>query len=187
MDFGKVLFSLQGRMGQQDYWIGVLIIIGAQIVGSLFLGPLMPLLWFALIWVGIAVYGKRLHDAGRSAWIHLIPWAIWLVLLIICFSVVGAAIVGFVVGLDGAEPSASDAFGLVGTLGAGLAILGLSYVVWMVYTVWVGLLPSEDHDNVYGPVPGGDGATSANTGAAAASVGAPLASEGTSADEAPKS
>ncbi len=188
MDIGHVLFRVQGRIGQQDFWIGVLIILGAHFIGSTFLSFLMPLLWLALVWVGIAVYGKRLHDAGRSAWIHAIPWAIWLALFIVgTLFLVGAGIHGIFLGIDGNDPSASDVFSMIATGGIGLAVYGLSYLVWMVYTVWVGLLPSDEGENAYGSAPGGDGGTAANASAAAASAGPPLASEGTTTDDTPKS
>lgn len=66
MDWQFLLFNPNGRIGPRDYWIGVAIIIGGNLLADV-LPVLGGLLWLLLIWVGLCVYGKRLHDAGRSA------------------------------------------------------------------------------------------------------------------------
>ena len=190
MDIGHVLFRPSGRIGQQDFWIGVLIIIGAHILSAL-LGPLQIIAWLGLIWVGFAVYGKRLHDAGRSAWIHVLPWAVWLALTIA--SVVflaGAGVFAIFMGTNGGDPSASEIMSLVAAGGMGLALTGISYLVWLIYTIWVGLLPSDAGDNAYGSPPGDDAASVATASAVSGSTGEPLKGEITRADpstDAPKS
>lgn len=182
MDIGHVLFRPNGRIGQQDFWIGVLIIIGAHILSPL-LGPLQIVAWLGLVWVGFAVYGKRLHDAGRSAWLHVLPWAIWLGLMIVAaVFLAGAGVFAIIMGTNGGDPSASDIMGLVAAGGMGLALTGLSYVIWLVYTIWVGLLPGDTSENAYGSPPTGDAATAATASAASGSAGAPLEGEITRAD-----
>lgn len=147
-NIGNLLFSPNGRIGQQDYWIGVLIIIVAN-----FIAGFIPILGFiislALIWVGIAVYGKRLHDAGKSAWLHAVPWG-----LSILFGILGMVFAG------GAVMSAMMAGGEVDpvaviTAGGTFALfMMLSFLVWIVYTIWVGVMKGDPGANEYGAPPG---------------------------------
>jgi uncharacterized membrane protein YhaH (DUF805 family) len=172
MNIGNVLFSPNGRIGQQDYWIGVLIIIGGNIVAGVLpiIGTLIAL---GLIWVGISVYGKRLHDAGKSAWLHVIPWTASIVLFIIgTFMVVGGAISAGLMS-NGDDLSPEQIMTLVSAGGAGLAVMGLSTLVWIAYTIWVGVLAGEPTDNAFGSVPGADAAP-----APQAPAGGPGPSEG---------
>lgn len=152
MNIGHVLFSPNGRIGQQDYWIGVLIII----LCNLFL-TWIPLLGFliglGLIWVGVAVYGKRLHDAGRTAWIHAIPWAVSLVLLVVSFMIFGGAIISAVMAGDAGDDAGAAAAAIGGGLGF-VAVQSIGFLVWIGYTIWVGLLTGEPGENRFGPVPG---------------------------------
>ncbi len=176
MDFGHVLFRLNGRIGKQDFWIGVLIIVGGNVLMGL-TGPLAPFLWLALLWVGVAVYGKRLHDAGRTAWYHAFVWALSLVLGGIGTVVMAGTAISAGILSDGADLSVEQVLTMLSVGGVGLLIFGLSNLVWIIYTIWVGLMPGDPGDNAYGPPPTGDAATSATASAAAASTGAPLAGE----------
>lgn len=91
MNLGHVLFSPNGRIGQQEYWIGILILVGSNVFLTWI--PLLGLLvWLALIYMGICIYGKRLHDIGKSAWIHAGVWALQLVIGMIGFAMAGGAI-----------------------------------------------------------------------------------------------
>lgn len=87
MNLLSLLFSLQGRIGRGQYWLGYLVLLAVAVVSwlALFAGlgneniPLLlvpiALLPFSL-WIAICVMGKRYHDRGKSAWwilICLIP------------------------------------------------------------------------------------------------------------------
>jgi uncharacterized membrane protein YhaH (DUF805 family) len=165
MNIGHVLFSPNGRIGQQDYWIGLLIIIGGNIVASV-LPVIGFILWLVLVWMGVAVYGKRLHDAGKSAWLHVIPWAITIVTFII--GVVMIAMAGVTAGLmsDGGDLSPEQIGALLSGGAGGLAVMSLSTLVWIGYTIWVGVMKGEPQANAHGPVPGGqvNPAPAASTG-----------------------
>lgn len=150
MNLGHVLFSPNGRIGQQDYWIAILIIIGGNIVSS-FVPVLGVILWLGLIWVGIAVYGKRLHDAGKSAWLHVIPWALSIVFTIVgAVMIIGGAISAGLMS-QGDELTQEQIIALVSGGGGGLAVMGLASLVWLAYTIWVGVMKSEPHANAHGP------------------------------------
>lgn len=152
MNISQTLFSLNGRIGQQDFWVGVLIIFGGNIVGSV-LGPLVIITWPLFVWVGIAVYGKRLHDAGRTAWIHLIPWVISLVTVVLgTVMIIGGAVSAGLMSNDG-ELSREQIMALLTGGGGGLAVMSLSTLVWLAYTIWVGVLKGDPQTNVYGAPP----------------------------------
>ncbi|PWE16518.1 hypothetical protein DDZ18_12165 [Marinicauda salina] len=168
MNIGHLLFSPNGRIGQQEYWIGVLIIIAANIVANF-----IPILGFivslGLIYVGVCVYGKRLHDTGRTAWIHAVPWAVSIVLGIIGMIMVGGAVFAAMSGSGEVDMAAM----MAGSSGAFL-VFSLSFLVWIAYTIWVGVLKGDAGANQYGePVLAG----AAAGGAAPAQPSAPPASD----------
>ncbi|MEQ8406508.1 MAG: DUF805 domain-containing protein [Oceanicaulis sp.] len=168
MDWSKVLFDPNGRIGQQPFWIGVLIIVAGNLVL-----PAIPIIgwiaWIALIWVGIAVYGKRLHDAGKTAWLHAIPWALNIILTIIGLAIFGVSLIQLI--LDAAqndEPSTQSIIGIITASGGLLLMVLLGTLVWIGYTIWVGMLKAEPGANQYGPAPVLEGeareSSSASTG-----------------------
>lgn len=148
MNIGQALINPNGRSPQNEYWVGILILIAANIVSG-FIPVLGTLIWIGLIYVGVCVYGRRLHDAGKSAWLHAIPWAVSIVLGVIgSFFIIGAIIA--------AVQSGDEDFNVIAVLsasGGALAFFGLSYLVWIVYTIWVGLLKGDPGANRFGPSP----------------------------------
>jgi uncharacterized membrane protein YhaH (DUF805 family) len=159
MNYQGLLLNPNGRIGQREFWIGVLIIIAGNLVAGFV--PLVGLLLsLALIYVGVCVYGKRLHDAGRSAWWHALPWAITLVLAI--RGVIAAVTTVWNIDLAAATDGLESDAGLVDVLrlvdlsdlfAMGLAALGwlvLGWVAWLIYTLWVGWAVSVPEDNAHG-------------------------------------
>lgn len=147
MDMQYVLLNPNGRIAQREFWIGVLVLIGGNILSGV-LPAVGGLLWLFLIYVGVCVYGKRLHDTGRSAWLHVIPWGITILLSTIGGVLMGGAILSAVLSGDEVNPWAFI------TAGSGFAVMmGLSNLVWLVYTLWVGLSAGQAGANAYGPAP----------------------------------
>lgn len=147
MDLQYVLLNPNGRIAQREFWIAVLILIAGNVLAGV-LPVLGGLLWLFLIYVGVCVYGKRLHDAGQSAWVHVIPWGITLLVSIVGGIMIGGAIISAALAGENFTPWA-----LI-TAGSGFAIMmGLSNLVWLVYTLWVGLAQSMAGVNAYGPAP----------------------------------
>lgn len=176
MNLGHVLFSPNGRIGQQDFWIGILILIGGNIIVNVL--PLIGgILWLGLIWVGIAIYGKRLHDAGKSAWLHVIPWALSFLFAIIGATIIigGAVSAGLI--SEAGDMTPQQIIALIFSGGLGLLFISLSLLVWLIYTIWVGVMKGDAGENAYGSPPGADAATAANVAAASSAAGAPPASE----------
>lgn len=87
MNFASLLFSMQGRIGRGQYWLGYCVLLAICLVAwmALFAGQdqqnlLLLLVPIALLpvslWISICIMAKRYHDRGKSAWwilICLIP------------------------------------------------------------------------------------------------------------------
>ncbi|MBB5208290.1 DUF805 domain-containing protein [Chiayiivirga flava] len=95
MDWGKFLFSFNGRISRKAFWIFLLVMIAIQVVIA-FLSP-APVVdpantdpmaamtaayaatpWWSwllsvlFLYIGLAVYAKRWHDQDRSGWWNLL-------------------------------------------------------------------------------------------------------------------
>lgn len=97
MNFVSVLFSMQGRIGRGQYWLGYLVLVAIAFIAwlALFAGlggqnldsqnfdsQNLVLLFVPIVltpfslWMSICIMAKRYHDRGKSAWwilICLIP------------------------------------------------------------------------------------------------------------------
>lgn len=75
MGIGGILFNPQGRINANQFWRGLIILIGLQIVlnvvaayGPLALTLVIGLASLLFIYPYLCVFGKRLHDSGNTAW-----------------------------------------------------------------------------------------------------------------------
>jgi uncharacterized membrane protein YhaH (DUF805 family) len=144
MSMSQLLFSFTGRLNRKPYWLTTLCLIliflviiallfvvgGASILSGDLSGlgvalVIIVLLYIPLLWIGLALGAKRLHDRNKSGW--------WLVL----FWIVPAILQGAGEQIDG--------IGIVLTLaGLGISIWGL---------VEIGFLRGTVGPNQYGPDP----------------------------------
>lgn len=125
MDIKTLLFSFQGRINRARWWLTSLamsIVLGIIVFGLIFgLGTpaptpdspnnydlpgfawlIMGILYLISLWMGLALYAKRWHDRGKSAWwtlIILVPLIGGLWALIEC---------GFLRGTPGANQYGPD-------------------------------------------------------------------------------
>jgi uncharacterized membrane protein YhaH (DUF805 family) len=98
MPMSQLLFSFQSRLNRKPYWMTILaitVIVLVLIVLALVMfgerdfwagGALLAVLviiYIPLIWIGLAIGAKRLHDRDKSAW--------WLLLFYLAPSVLSAA------------------------------------------------------------------------------------------------
>lgn len=144
MSMSQLLFSFTGRLNRKPYWLTALCLIlvifviitivfvvgGASILaGDLSgLGAMLFVLLLAyipLLWIGLALGAKRLHDRNKSGWWLLLFWFVPMI-------------------LQGAGEQI-DGIGFVLTLaGVGISIWGL---------VEIGFLRGTVGPNQYGPDP----------------------------------
>lgn len=74
-----LFFNPQGRITPGQFWVGwaILLAIGVALnfvrayAAPSTLGPLFGVVGLAMIYPRLCVYGKRFHDAGKSAWLFL--------------------------------------------------------------------------------------------------------------------
>jgi uncharacterized membrane protein YhaH (DUF805 family) len=146
LDWKRLFLSADGRIGRQEYWIGVAILfVGGFILGMI---PILGLLSIVLIYPQVCVGSKRLHDMGRSGWLMLIPWGVGIVAMVLSLMVGGAALIGARAGGDSGAAAAA--------MGAGLGFLGivlLACLVNLAFIIWVGVTPGQPGENRYGPEP----------------------------------
>ncbi len=144
-DWRTLFLDANGRIGQKDYWIGVVILFAANLVlGWLpLIGTLVSL---AGIYFGVCVSSKRLHDMGRSGWLAAIP-----------YGVMAAAVVLSALTIAGGVISAAaygDGFGTLASVGGIAGLWGLAVLINLGFLIWLGVTAGQPDDNLYGPPPG---------------------------------
>ena len=78
MNIGWLLFSFQGRISRQPYWIftGSVILLGLLLFVVLGSGEaaeiIVTVITLLLLWPSVAVQAKRWHDRDKSGWWILI-------------------------------------------------------------------------------------------------------------------
>lgn len=141
MSMTQLLFSFQGRLNRKPYWmtiIAITVIILLLLLIALamvrehrfeFAGvtvAILIILYIPLVWIGLAIGAKRLHDRDKSAW--------WLVVFY---------------AIPGILSTAADRTG-----GLGLVILHLiSFAITVWAFVELGCLRGTIGPNRYGPDP----------------------------------
>lgn len=163
----KMLLSPAGRMGRKDFWVAMVIFtalvllfnFALQRLGTSTLAFLISLPFpFLVLHMAYCIYGKRLHDMGRSFW----PLTGMITLLLVVAMVVMLTFGGSEYfsefaqydrkeDIDPAEieriknayqARLSEGNATVHNVMAG--IIGL-------FTLWCGLSKPESRDNKYGP------------------------------------
>jgi uncharacterized membrane protein YhaH (DUF805 family) len=88
MDWQQLLTSFEGRISRQPFWIGSLVVVGANLVVSMLIGGFIgAIVSVALIYPSVCVAIKRWHDRGKPGWwvlIGLIPVIGWIWTLVEC-------------------------------------------------------------------------------------------------------
>lgn len=97
--FGQFYFSLQGRISRSQYWLRFFLpvfLIGVVLNMIALAGDALKVLpnLFQLIvlWPGIAVLVKRIHDRNKSGWL---VWVLYVPLIVaVIFTIVALALIG---------------------------------------------------------------------------------------------
>lgn len=149
-DFKTALFSFQGRLRRQHFWISWLICLGIGVVAGWipFLGILISL---ALIWPNLAITVKRLHDIGRTGWLAAIPFVVGVVGIIGIFATIGTAYMTNYAAIENEDPAA-----IFGLLGPSIGIVLLIGLIQLGFLIWIGVTDSQRGDNRFGPNPKGE-------------------------------
>jgi uncharacterized membrane protein YhaH (DUF805 family) len=153
MDWSGLFLSAGGRIGQKDYWIGVLILFVVWVAAGL-AHIFAPLVWLVLLYPWVCVVAKRLHDFAKSGWLILIPILIGFVALCLALIVGGAAAVGALISaFSDAQLDANAWMTVAGVLGVAFAFLAVAGLAKIIFLVWVGLKDGDAGPNRYGPAP----------------------------------
>ena len=133
MSIGTLLFSFRGRINRMPYWLASLAVLIVMAVPFALVAAsglwqsamLLLLLLIPLIWTGVALAVKRLHDRNKSAW--------WLVIFYVLPGI-----------LEGIGEFAGDAAVV-------LLIASSALSIWAL--VELGFLRGTAGPNDYGPDP----------------------------------
>ena len=158
MNWGFILFSMKGRLGPNAFLIGALVLIGISTV--LTLAPLLNaslaslgILGLPMVWCWIALWVKRLHDAGQSGWMFIVVLIIYFIVSMILTPIITAV-------MGAPVPEFSGDFSDFMEFAQESAVLGavpnaVAGFVVSLLVVWVAnlVLKSTPGDNEHGPQP----------------------------------
>lgn len=150
MDWKTLFLDPKGRMGQKDFWIGWLILFCVGLIlGWLTMGfPLVnQVISLALIYPGVCIYSKRLHDLGKTGWLAAIPYGLSALVTLMALATTAGLLSGMATGNGGLTAGA-----MAGVAGMGLFGL-VSLIVIIGFLLWLGLSKGDPGDNQYGPPP----------------------------------
>ena len=142
-DWRTLFLEANGRIGQKDYWIGIIILFAAGVVLSWvpLIGQVVTL---ASIYFGVCVSSKRLHDMGKSGWLAAIPYGITTVAVVLS----AMAFVGGIV-----STSYGNDYAMLAGIGGIAGLWGLVFIVNLGFLIWLGVTAGQPGDNAYGPPP----------------------------------
>ncbi len=120
MGLGGILFNPNGRIGPNQFWRGLIVLVGLQIIlnlvsvyGPLGLTLILGFVSIIFIYPYLCVFGKRLHDANQSAWWFVAFLVAWLVL-----GIGGGAVLQQVIPGQAELAAEMEAIAATGDLGA---------------------------------------------------------------------
>ena len=166
---GNLLFNPNGRIARTRFLQGMVVLTVASVLvvaGNTMVSNMIAFINLLLIFPYICVFGKRLHDAGTTAWWVI---AIWLGSMLIAF-ILGLVFGGFFMTPEMVEIqeemserlAAGDFAGFMqGTEILSDKMLPLNILTTigsnLVLAIVVGALKTEPRENKHGPVPGTTG------------------------------
>ena len=163
----NVLFGSKGRITPNQFWQGIIILVGLQILlylGMAYVSIFLIFVYLLLLYPYICVYAKRLHDGAKSGWLFMAFF-------------VGAIVVSLVIdlltgGFSGIDEAAiqveAEELMAAGDMEGVIALyqrmiktdLVLSIVNLVILNLVIGFfaarIVSDPHTNQYGPPVGGE-------------------------------
>lgn len=143
IDWRSLFLDAKGRIGQKDYWIGVIILFAAGLVLG-WIPMIGTLISLASIYFGVCVASKRLHDMGKSGWLAAIPYGVTAVATVLSAASVFGGVMSTGYGND---------FGMVAGMGGAAGLWGLAFLLNVGFVIWLGITAGEPGDNAFGPPP----------------------------------
>jgi uncharacterized membrane protein YhaH (DUF805 family) len=152
MDWRTLFLSADGRIGQKDFWVGVLILFVIWLLAPA-LHILAPLVWLLLLYPWVCVFAKRLHDFGKSGLLILVPFIVAFVAVMFAGIFGGVTVVSAIwaAAQGGYQPTPWAM--LFGALTVALGFLAFAGLVKFIFILWVGLSRGDPGPNRYGPPP----------------------------------
>lgn len=149
-DFASAMFSFNGRLRRQHFWISWLILLGAGVVLG-WIPILGTILSLVMIWPNIAIVVKRLHDMGKTGWFAVVPWVANIIGFIMIISAVGMSIITNPQAFENEDPAA-----MMSMIGSMMGGIGIMFLVNIAFLLWIGISDSQRGDNRFGPNPKGE-------------------------------
>lgn len=154
MNWGNLFFSAYGRIRRSDFWLAWAILLFGGFLVMLVPG-LNLIAWAVLIYCGICIRSKRLHDMGRSGWWQVAPIAAFGAVATMTV-IYGVAVAAAAIGAE-ASLAAGSAAPFLTVVGVGGIAIGLAALAaWMFdigFLLWIGISETDPFDNQYGPAP----------------------------------
>ncbi|WP_409432318.1 DUF805 domain-containing protein [Litorimonas sp. RW-G-Af-16] len=162
----KLFLSPAGRMGRKKFWIGfvgfavfvTLAQLGLHEIADTLAGFFLSLIFIVLVFqILYSVYGKRLHDMGRSFWPLTAMLALTVVIAIAVLMAYGGseyfsefAKYDRKDDIDPAEIARLQANYQARLADGGVVLGPLLYGVWGLFTAWCGFAKPDPEANRYG-------------------------------------
>lgn len=146
--FWAFLFSPAGRICRKQYWVWFflpvlaigLVLDALTLIPGWFFKTLPSLFQLVMLWPGIAILVKRIHDRNKSGWL---VWLIYAPLILALIFIIGTIIA--------AAAKATGATATLGIIAGVLGIVVLGIAVW--FFVEFGCMRGTIGANRYGPDP----------------------------------
>jgi len=156
---GNLLFSPNGRINPSDFTKGalILIIIGAVLNFLPVLGigkglqQALGVIPYLMIYPWICLFMKRFRDAGKSGWMSLVPFVIYVIgAIVLTIGLLGGEIMSMAETIsEGGDPESMAEDMVQGKLvPMAIASTLLSAVVAFGFNA---MLKRDDHENQFGP------------------------------------
>jgi uncharacterized membrane protein YhaH (DUF805 family) len=150
------MFSFRrGRSDRKQYWLMAAVFVATVAAFSMLLPQYGRYGGAGGLVVWTMIYGRRLHDIGRSAWWQVIPLGLSLALAIYGFTQSDAPALLFEA--NGGDDPGRSHIELTLTedpMSGPTPWLMASLAIQAVFTVVLGILPGERGENRFGPPPG---------------------------------
>jgi len=164
---GNLLFNPNGRITSGPFWTGIFILLGVSILINVLAAYVSTFLGFVailLIYPMVCVYGKRLHDAGFSAWLILAVLVAGFIVgqilsLILVPMLAGDVQAEMMEAMMDAGSDMSAIMQITQDFQKDLlpATLAVAVIQSLAMAAVVAFLPTQQQTNKHGPVPGTDG------------------------------